>query len=120
MELLNAQGEICLRRCGADSALSDEGRCEALSRRVCRNTENSLITKSRAYSRKQGRDRGVGGGYSTKHANMSAQSVTCEIGKHISAQCESTDLGNNEKVMFWSNFLLQFVPVKHIWPVKLL
>lgn len=104
MLFLNAQGEICLRRRGADSALSDEGRCESLSRRVCRNIENSLITESRACCRKAGER--WGGGYSTKHANMPVLSATCEIGKHISAQCESTNRGNNEKVTFQSNFLL--------------
>lgn len=72
---LNVQGEICLRRYGADSVLSDEGGCESLSRRACRNTENSLVSGSRAQCRKT-REREEGwGGSSTKHANMSAQGV---------------------------------------------
>lgn len=61
---LNAQGEICFRRYGADSILPDEGRPKSLSRRVCRNTENSLISESRACCRKA-RERGSGGGRAT-------------------------------------------------------
>lgn len=103
---LNAQGELCFRRYGAGSALSDGEESSLAGERA-----GTLSTRSHLKAvccRKAGesyKEAGVGGLHHKTYKYSSAKSAACGFGTHASAQCESTKLGNNQKVTFQSSFL---------------